>query len=93
MIGFAQYELYRDAMKLDKLYMHQDFQRQGYGARVLAHVRLGPQVRERPHARVVGDGGTGDHAVVVHHHAVADGRVDDAHEGVDLAGCADARPA
>lgn len=38
MIGFAQYELYGSAMKLDKLYLHQDFQRQGYGARLLAHV-------------------------------------------------------
>jgi len=37
-IGFAQYELYGSSMKLDKLYMHQDFQRQGHGARMLAHV-------------------------------------------------------
>lgn len=38
MIGFAQYELYRQSMKLDKLYLHRDFQRQGYGARMLAHI-------------------------------------------------------
>ena len=38
MIGFAQYERYRQSMKLDKLYLHQDFQRQGYGARMLAHI-------------------------------------------------------
>ena len=37
-IGFAQYEIYGGAMKLDKLYMHQEFQRQGHGARLLAHV-------------------------------------------------------
>jgi hypothetical protein len=28
-IGFAQYELYERSMKLDKLYVHQDYQRQG----------------------------------------------------------------
>jgi diamine N-acetyltransferase len=38
MIGFAQYELHGRSMKLDKLYMHQDFQRRGYGGRMLAHV-------------------------------------------------------
>ena len=38
MIGFAQYELHGRSMKLDKLYLHQDFQRQGYGGRMLAHV-------------------------------------------------------
>ena len=37
-IGFAQYELARGAMKLDKLYVHPDCQRQGHGARMLAHV-------------------------------------------------------
>lgn len=37
-IGFAQYELYEHSMKLDKLYVHQDHQRQGYGGRMLAHV-------------------------------------------------------
>jgi len=37
-IGFTQYELYSGAMKLDKLYMHQELQRQGHGARLLAHV-------------------------------------------------------
>lgn len=37
-MGFAQYELYERAMKLDKLYVHQDYQRQGYGGRMLAHV-------------------------------------------------------
>ena len=38
MVGFAQYELHGRSMKLDKLYLHQDFQRRGYGARMLAHV-------------------------------------------------------
>jgi ribosomal protein S18 acetylase RimI-like enzyme len=38
MIGFAQYELYGRSMKLDKLYVHPDFQRRGYGARMLAHI-------------------------------------------------------
>ena len=38
MIGFAQYELHGRSMKLDKLYLHPDFQRQGYGGRMLAHV-------------------------------------------------------
>jgi len=38
MIGFAQYELHGRSMKLDKLYLHQDFQRRGYGGRMLAHV-------------------------------------------------------
>ena len=38
MIGFAQYELYGRSIKLDKLYLHQDFQRSGYGSRMLAHV-------------------------------------------------------
>ncbi len=38
MIGFAQYELCERSMKLDKLYVHQDVQRQGYGGRMLAHV-------------------------------------------------------
>ncbi len=38
MIGFAQYELHGRSMKLDKLYLHQDFQRQGYGGRMLADV-------------------------------------------------------
>jgi len=38
MIGFAQYEPYDGSMKLDKLYVHQDCQRQGYGGRMLAHV-------------------------------------------------------
>ncbi len=37
-IGFAQYEPYERSMKLDKLYLHQDYQRQGYGGRMLAHV-------------------------------------------------------
>lgn len=38
MIGFAQYELHGGAMKLDKLYLHPDFQRRGHGSRMLAHV-------------------------------------------------------
>ncbi|MBE0624811.1 MAG: GNAT family N-acetyltransferase [Burkholderiales bacterium] len=38
MIGFAQYELYGRSMKLDKLYLHLDFQHRGYGARMLAHI-------------------------------------------------------
>jgi ribosomal protein S18 acetylase RimI-like enzyme len=38
LIGFAQYELYGNAMKLDKLYLHPDVQRRGYGGRMLAHV-------------------------------------------------------
>jgi len=38
MIGFAQYELYGRSMKLDKLYLHPDFQHRGYGARMLAHI-------------------------------------------------------
>jgi diamine N-acetyltransferase len=38
MIGFVQYELHGRSMKLDKLYVHQDFQRQGHGGRMLAHV-------------------------------------------------------
>lgn len=37
-IGFAQYELCERSMKLDKLYVHWDHQRQGYGGRMLAHV-------------------------------------------------------
>ena len=38
--GFASYFLTAQAgeMKLDKLYVHQDHQRRGYGGRVLAHV-------------------------------------------------------
>lgn len=38
MIGYAQYELHGSSVKLDKLYVHQDFQRSGYGSRMLAHV-------------------------------------------------------
>jgi ribosomal protein S18 acetylase RimI-like enzyme len=39
LIGFAQYELYgASSMKLDKLYLHPDVQRQGYGGRMLAHI-------------------------------------------------------
>jgi len=38
MIGFAQYELHGRTMKLDKLYLHQAFQRRGYGGQMLAHV-------------------------------------------------------
>ena len=37
-MGFAQYEQCERSMKLDKLYVHQDYQRQGYGGRMLAHV-------------------------------------------------------
>ena len=37
-MGFAQYEEGGRSMKLDKLYVHQDFQRQGHGGRMLAHV-------------------------------------------------------
>jgi len=37
-IGFAQYEPCERSMKLDKLYVHQDYQRLGYGGRMLAHV-------------------------------------------------------
>lgn len=37
-IGFAHYELCERSMKLDKLYVHWDHQRQGYGGRMLAHV-------------------------------------------------------
>lgn len=44
-MGFAQYELYERSMKLDKLYVHQDFQRRGYGGRMLAHVE--EQARRR----------------------------------------------
>ncbi len=44
-IGFAQYERYEGAMKLDKLYMHQDYQRQGHGARMLAHVEAAARAR------------------------------------------------
>ena len=44
-IGFAQYELYAGAMKLDKLYVHQDYQRQGHGARMLAHVEAAARAR------------------------------------------------
>lgn len=45
MIGFTQYELYEGVMKLDKLYLHQDFQRRGYGGIVLAHVEQQALVR------------------------------------------------
>jgi ribosomal protein S18 acetylase RimI-like enzyme len=45
MIGFAQYELHGRSMKLDKLYLHPDFQRLGYGAGMLAHVE--EQARSR----------------------------------------------
>ena len=38
MIGFAQCELHGRSMKLDKLYLHPGFQRQGYGGRMLAQV-------------------------------------------------------
>jgi len=44
-IGFAQYELYGRSMKLDKLYLHQDSQRRGYGGIMLAHVE--EQARSR----------------------------------------------
>ena len=44
-IGFAQYEPYEHSMKLDKLYLHQDFQRRGYGGIMLAHVEA--QARSR----------------------------------------------
>ncbi|MBI5908449.1 MAG: N-acetyltransferase [Betaproteobacteria bacterium] len=37
-IGFAQYEPCERSMKLDKLYLHQDYQRRGYGGRMLAHI-------------------------------------------------------
>jgi diamine N-acetyltransferase len=37
-MGFAQYEQGERWMKLDKLYVHQDYQRQGFGGRMLAHV-------------------------------------------------------
>ena len=37
-IGFSQYEPHERSMKLDKLYLHQDYQRRGYGSRMLAHV-------------------------------------------------------
>ncbi len=45
MIGFAQYELRASAMKLDKLYLHQDFQRRGYGGHMLAHVEAAARRR------------------------------------------------
>ncbi|MEK7436837.1 MAG: GNAT family N-acetyltransferase [Pseudomonadota bacterium] len=45
MIGYAQYELHGRSMKLDKLYVHPDFQRRGYGARMLAHIE--DQARRR----------------------------------------------
>jgi ribosomal protein S18 acetylase RimI-like enzyme len=45
MIGFAQYESYERSMKLDKLYLHQDFQRRGYGGIMLAHIE--EQARRR----------------------------------------------
>ena len=38
MIGFAQYELCGRSMKLDKVYLREEYQRQGYGGRMLAHV-------------------------------------------------------
>ncbi len=44
-VGFAQYELYQHAMKLDKLYLHQDCQRQGYGGRILAQVEEQARLR------------------------------------------------
>jgi ribosomal protein S18 acetylase RimI-like enzyme len=43
--GFAQYERYGKAMKLDKLYVHQAQQRQGHGARMLAHVETAARAR------------------------------------------------
>jgi ribosomal protein S18 acetylase RimI-like enzyme len=40
LLGFASSFLTgeRDEMKLDKLYVHADFQRRGYGGRLIAHV-------------------------------------------------------
>jgi diamine N-acetyltransferase len=38
MVGFAQYERYGRSIKLDKLYVHPDFQRKAYGGRMLAHL-------------------------------------------------------
>jgi diamine N-acetyltransferase len=37
-VGYTQYERDERSMKLDKIYVHQDYQRQGYGGRMLAHV-------------------------------------------------------
>lgn len=51
-IGFAQYERYQDAMKLDKLYVHQDYQRQGHGARMLAHVEAAARALGLPAVRL-----------------------------------------
>ena len=46
LVGFAQYELYgASSMKLDKLYLHPDVQRRGYGGRMLAHIE--EQARRR----------------------------------------------
>ena len=45
MIGFAQYELHGHSMKLDKLYIHPDFQRRGYGACMLAHIEEAARAR------------------------------------------------
>ncbi|MBE0619998.1 MAG: GNAT family N-acetyltransferase [Burkholderiales bacterium] len=45
LLGFAQYELHGNAMKLDKLYLHPDVQRLGYGGRMLAHIE--DQARRR----------------------------------------------
>lgn len=46
MIGFAQYESYGRSMKLDKLYLHPDFQRLGYGGRMLAHIENAARSRD-----------------------------------------------
>ena len=51
------------------------------------------QVRERSDARVAGDGGVGDDAVVVNRDAIADSRIDDPHAAVDVAAAADRRRA
>ena len=52
LIGFAQYERYPGAMKLDKLYLHRDYRRQGYGARLLAHVEAAARARGLPAVRL-----------------------------------------
>ena len=56
----------------------------------IPHPRLGPQVRilpqmrKRPHARLVADQRFGDHAMIEDRHAIADLGADDAHAAVDF---------
>ena len=57
--------------------------------RIAPDLRPGPDVRERSQEGARFDCGIGHHSVVAHTHAIADGRVDDARTGVDLARGAD----